>query len=518
MGIGIDVKEGKLVGKSSQNEKEFSLLADTLVGPAADPYHEYGDPRQWWDRPYSQRDDACKNAAEWLRRRQADVISGDHGRVSDMAFKKDGSLCTELIVWIGQDVQKHMYTDVTKDGFYLYSSAKDMDSRDRNRAVFVRDAADAVKLHIATAVATFDRREARKSFMNDFTKEERLERDRLKRTVKKIKDPAGRAEMGYALKGVQNALDAKRESGQQDPAYKALLVPGPMESLSTMKEDDMKRIIGHGIDIKEEKEVKNSKKDFSMCLATLLDGEKADDLNHEFGRFVLAPASPYPDRDLVLDAAAKWFDDTQEDLRSGTHVRSDVRAVTENESMRTEMKIWIGTDVEKYCYTEITKDGFYLYPNAFSMDVGDREDAVFADNAKDAVNIHAATAVAENERKEAKESFMEKFISFDCRERDFVLHEIETTPEPDFDRAEELDRMLHEAEEKIDASRELCRHQPEYQALLIPGPMENVRTMPKEAITQIIEARKQAEAFADMDFADAVASISQDGETLSSKY
>lgn len=30
-------------------------------------------------------------------------------------------------------------------------------------------------------------------------------------------------------------------------------------------------------------------KDFSMCLATLLDGEKADDLNHEFGRFVLAP-------------------------------------------------------------------------------------------------------------------------------------------------------------------------------------------------------------------------------------
>lgn len=40
----------------------------------------------------------------------------------------------------------------------------------------------------------------------------------------------------------------------------------------------------------------------------------------------------------------------------------------------------------------------------------------------------------------------------------------------------------------------------------------------KEAITQIIEARKQAEVFADMDFADAVASISQDGEALNSKY
>lgn len=82
-----------------------------------------------------------------------------------------------------------------------------------------------------TAMAMGERHDARKNFVNDFCKEERSEKERLKRQLKK--DPNNK-ELKTQLKEAQKALDDKRAVAYEAPAYKALLEPGKMESISTM--------------------------------------------------------------------------------------------------------------------------------------------------------------------------------------------------------------------------------------------------------------------------------------------
>lgn len=247
VGIGINVNNGQMVDKPNNNEKSFNIMADTLIGKASDPYHEYGGPRLTLGCPYSQRDDVCSHLVWWLSDRYGDVRLHDgdptinktaHGHADDKAFRygssyaeMNGSLHTEITIWIGQDVQHHAYTEVAKHGWYLYPSAKDMDERNEDTVVYMDNAMDVINTHIAVAVAKAERLEARKNFMNDFCKEELHEKDRIKRQLKANPNDAGLKEQ---LQAVQKALDDKRAIAREDPAYKALLIPGKNESITTM--------------------------------------------------------------------------------------------------------------------------------------------------------------------------------------------------------------------------------------------------------------------------------------------
>ena len=148
-----------------------------------------------------------------------------------------------MTIWIGQDVQQRAYTEVTKDGWYLYPSAKDMDEHDHSTAIYMDNAMDAVNTHVATAVAKAERLEARKAFVKNFCMEEQHEKDRIKRQLKNNPEDAGLKEQ---LGKAQEALDNKKAAVHEDPAYKALLVPGKNESIaavSGLMDDDFSEAV-----------------------------------------------------------------------------------------------------------------------------------------------------------------------------------------------------------------------------------------------------------------------------------
>lgn len=153
-----------------------------------------------------------------------------------------GFIRVEMNVHVGNLSQhKPVYTEITKDGFYLYPSAKEMDEHDRNTAYYVTSSQEAADIHYSTAAALSERLEARKNFVNEFCKEERSEKDKLKRRVKR--DPEN-PELKALLEAAQTALDDKRAAARESDEYKALLVPGKNESITTMFDlDDFSKAV-----------------------------------------------------------------------------------------------------------------------------------------------------------------------------------------------------------------------------------------------------------------------------------
>lgn len=137
MGVGIDVTNGKLI--KEPNGKYIGVLADTIIGRAADVYHDNGEPRTWADFNIMERDKACEYLAGYLDRRQADL---DKHEYSDpKAFDNDGNIRVEMTIWAGnRDNAKTVYTEVTKYGFYLYPSAESLDKHDRDAAYYTDNA------------------------------------------------------------------------------------------------------------------------------------------------------------------------------------------------------------------------------------------------------------------------------------------------------------------------------------------------------------------------------------------
>ncbi len=179
-------------------EKMFEITADTIMGAASYSFHMNGGPALRYARAYSDRDKVCERMACWLEDRQDDVVSGNHEHSFKGAFR-NGNLYTEMKIRIG-DISKTVYTEVAKDGFHLYSSAENMD--DKNQGLVVHDAKNAVAIHAATVMAAAERMDAKKEWT-----------DR------------------HSMEGMAN-----KSKLLNNPEYKALSMPGKMESIDTMFE------------------------------------------------------------------------------------------------------------------------------------------------------------------------------------------------------------------------------------------------------------------------------------------
>ncbi len=232
MGVGIDVSTGQIV--KEPNGKYIGVLADTLVGKAAAHPHEFGEPRMWANFSITERDKASEYMGKYLDIIQADL--DERKKSNPAAYDEKGNIRIEMTIWAGnRDNHKDVYTEVTKDGFYLYPSAESMDEHNRNAAYFTDNAQDAADIHMTTAMAAADRRDARKSFVNSYCEEERLERDRIKRQLKKASNKLiMKKNLNIELREAQAALDYKKARAYETPEYKALLVPGKNESITTM--------------------------------------------------------------------------------------------------------------------------------------------------------------------------------------------------------------------------------------------------------------------------------------------
>lgn len=242
MGVGINVSTGEIVGKQKgNNEKTFTVLADTVIGKAADRNHGHGRPRAWEDYPYSQRDKGNEFLARYLDGRRDDVASGLRDKTNEKAFDREGNLCVETTIWAGREAYNDIYTEVTKDGFFVYPSAKDMDERNHEAAYYTTDARDAADIQASIVVAKAERLEARKNIVKDYCRGEQQEKDRLKRQIKSLSNTAKKGPEGKELKEklqeAQKALDDKKAIVHESPEYKALLAPGENESISTVKSE-----------------------------------------------------------------------------------------------------------------------------------------------------------------------------------------------------------------------------------------------------------------------------------------
>lgn len=227
-------KDGKTRMNNKMQGKSIWVVLDTLIGQAADPDHESGNPCLIAKDHYSGREDIYKFISQYLTDRQTSVQTGMHGETLDDAFDQNGNLQVAFEIMIGRNIDSKFYVDVTKEGFYIYEDANLFDERDQTAARFVTDPRDAAALSMATALAANDRFEARQSWMAEYTKDEQQERDRIKRELKKISNPEREAVIEQNLTEAQKALDAKRANGRKDPAYQKLLIPTEMETIQTL--------------------------------------------------------------------------------------------------------------------------------------------------------------------------------------------------------------------------------------------------------------------------------------------
>lgn len=228
-------KAGKTrMNNNKMQGKSIWVVLDTLIGQAADPDHESGNPCLIAKDHYSGREDMYKFISQYLADRQTSVQTGMHGETLDDAFDQNGNLQVEFEIMIGQKIESKFYVDVTKEGFYIYEDANRFDARDQTAARFVTNPRDAAALSMATVLAANDRFEARQSWMTEYTKNEQQERDRIKRELKRISDPEREAVVEQNLTTAQKALDAKRAEGRNEPAYQKLLIPTEMETIQTL--------------------------------------------------------------------------------------------------------------------------------------------------------------------------------------------------------------------------------------------------------------------------------------------
>lgn len=233
MGIGIDVTTRTMHKEGGNNEKEFTILLDTYTGKATDPYRKQCGPRTWKDAALSQRESIYGYAASWLEFIHNDVINGCRDHIAEKAFAEDGSVRVNMTVFVGAKDFRHCFIEVTKDGYYMYADAKDIDAGDRDEAQLTDNAHTVIKLYAGMAVAASERRMAREAFVDSYVREDRLVRDKIKRQLKNASNEE-KPELKKALAYAQKVLDEKRDRAREMDEYKALLVPGPMENLKTI--------------------------------------------------------------------------------------------------------------------------------------------------------------------------------------------------------------------------------------------------------------------------------------------
>lgn len=222
-------------------QKMFGIKVNTLIGKASDNVvsmdEDGGGPRISHEDSYEHLDRVCARTANAIMNRIPDETRQDA-----IDENENGSVKIWMEIHAGSKNYHDCYIKMTDDGYYLYPDAAAMDSDDRDKTMFVDTARDAVNLHAVTVIANEERRVARDNFVNEFAKEERLERDRLKRLSKK-------EDVGEPLKEAQAALDAKRELAYQEQTYKDLLVPGPLESITTMPENAVTKFKKYGLEV-----------------------------------------------------------------------------------------------------------------------------------------------------------------------------------------------------------------------------------------------------------------------------
>lgn len=237
MGIGINVNTGKM---STGNENGISIIGDTVIGKSSGGrYYDTGGPFMSTMEDSFSEEDAVEIAAKYLERRQKDVIAGESETTNAKAFDENGHICTEVTMLVPGHGGKTVYTEVAKDGFYLYPSPKAMDSRDPDQRIFVEDAAEAMEMHMKTINAFNERKDARDKFVDDHLRDDRLTRDGLKRHIKSAKKRGeSTTELKAQLKEAQETLDRKRDEIRELQGYKDLLVPGPNENVLTLQRDD----------------------------------------------------------------------------------------------------------------------------------------------------------------------------------------------------------------------------------------------------------------------------------------
>lgn len=231
------------------NEKNVDVYADTIVGPAKDytltgPAEQCGGPHFAESTTFSNRDEVYKNVKVWLVNRHYDAAAHSVPEpipslfTREDAFGQDGTLRIAITTNIGQHGYRQSFMEVAENGYYIYSSAEDMDAGNRETARFEHYFSDAVDIHIMMAELSLNRYEARQAVVNDFSRDERLERDRIKRQIKSFSksspDEDVPKKLVNSLKNTQKFLDDKRKEAYELPEYKALLMKGRLESIETL--------------------------------------------------------------------------------------------------------------------------------------------------------------------------------------------------------------------------------------------------------------------------------------------
>lgn len=187
-------------------------------------------------------------------------------------------------------------------------------------------------------------------------------------------------------------------------------------------------------------------------------------------------------------------------------------AFDQNGNLQVEFEITIGQKIENKFYVDVTKEGFYIYEDANRFDERDQTAARFVTNPRDAAALSMATALAANDRFEARQSWMAEYTKNEQQERDRIKRELKRISDPE--REAVIEQNLTEAQKALDAKRANGRNEPAYQKLLIPTEMETIQTRPNTMNTAQFEKqfleKDQSQA---ADFANAIAALSEQANT-----
>lgn len=243
-----------------------------------------------------------------------------------------------------------------------------------------------------------------------------------------------------------------------------------------------------------------------VVLDTLI-GQAADP-DHESGGPCLIAKDHYSGREDIYKFIAQYLTDRQTNVQTGMHGETLDDAFDQNGNLQVEFEITIGQKIENKFYVDVTKEGFYIYEDANRFDERDQTAARFVTNPRDAAALSMATALAANDRSEARQSWMTEYTKNEQQERDRIKWELKRISDPEREAA--IEQNLTEAQKALDAKRANGRKDPAYQKLLIPTEMETIQTLPNTMnATQFEKQFLEKDQSQAADFANAIASLSE---------
>lgn len=122
---------------------------------------------------------------------------------------------------------------------------------------------------------------------------------------------------------------------------------------------------------------------------------EAEDRKHKSGCPRIGTDYRYSELDEGVQFLTDYLEARQTDVVSGNRENTDEKAFDKDGNLRVEMTVRVGNSASKQLYTEVTEDGFYVYPSAKDMDERNRDAAQYAMNAEEAMNIHRSMMIDE---------------------------------------------------------------------------------------------------------------------------